>query len=221
MKTLFAAFILLAAFATGFAQNEQAPMQEKEIAYQNWTYKSIRTGEDVNLRELTKGKKLTIVVYFAPWCGNWKHDAPILQRFYDKYKDKGLEIVAVGLYDPLDSMKANLNELKVTFPAVYESAERSAKQTSLHYKYRRSTGDVRNWGSPWYIFLTPAVMEKTGDTLTKKTFIINGEVIESEGEAFIKKQLGLSADTNGAIAKSGKIEVCDPNDSKTSWKKPE
>jgi thiol-disulfide isomerase/thioredoxin len=221
MKTLFATLILFAAFVPSFAQNEQAPMQEKEIAYQNWTYKSIRTGEDINLRELTKGKKLTIVVYYAPWCGNWKHDAPILQRFYDKYNDKGLEIVAVGLYDPLDSMKANLNELKLTFPAVYESAERGAKQTSLHYKYRRSTGDVRNWGSPWYIFLTPAVMEKTGDTLTKKTFIINGEVIETEGEAFIRKQLGLAADTKGAAAKSAKIEVCDPNDSKTSLKKPE
>lgn len=221
MKSLFCLIIVLTAFVASFAQNEQAPMLEKEIEYQDWTYKSIRTGEDTNLRTLTKSKKLTMVVYFAPWCGNWKHDAPILQRFYDKYKDKGLEIVAVGLYDPVDSMKANIEQLKVTFPAVYESAERGAKQTSLHYKYRRSTGDTRNWGSPWYIFLTPSVIEKKGDTLAKKTFIINGEVIESEGEAFIRKQLGLPPDMKGAVAKSGKIEVCDPNDAAATLKKPE
>lgn len=220
MKLFFALFIVFAAFASGFAQNEQAPIQEKEIDYKDWTYKSIRTGDDTNLRDLTKGKKLTIVVYYAPWCGNWKHDAPILQRFYDKYKDKGLGIVAVGLYDPLDSMKANLQDLKVTFPAVYESAERGAKQTSLHYKYRRSTGDARNWGSPWYIFLTPSTLEKSGDTLTKKTFIINGEVIEPEGEAFIRKHLGLPTETKGSLAKSDKIEVCAPNGSTTSLKKP-
>lgn len=221
MKLLFTLFIIFAAFGLALAQNEQAPILEKDIEYKDWTYKSIRTGEDINLRELTKGKKLSMIVYFAPWCGNWKHDAPILQRFYDKYKNKGLEIVAVGLYDPVDSMKTNLEEVKITFPAVYESAERGAKQTSQHYNYRRSTGDTRNWGSPYYVFLMPSTMEKKGDTLTKRTFIINGEIIETEGEAFIRKNLGLAVDTKAPVAKSDKIEVCDPNDSKTSLKKPE
>jgi thiol-disulfide isomerase/thioredoxin len=220
MRYFFALAIMFFSFSTAFAQNEQAPILEKEIEYRDWTYKSIRTGEDINLRAYTSDKKLTIVVYFAPWCGNWRYDAPMLRRFYEKYKDKGLGIIAVGLYDPLDSMKANLDELKIPFPAVYESAERGAKQTSLHYKYRRSVGDARNWGSPWYIFLTPSTLEKSGDTLTKKTFIINGEIIEPEGEAFIRKQLGLPTYGKGAVEKSAKIEVCDPNDSTTSLKKP-
>lgn len=212
-------FIFLASIFA-FAQNEQAPILEKEITYKDWTYKSIKTGENVNLRDYTAGKKMTIVVYFAPWCPNWRFDAPRLQKFYDKYKDSGLGIIAVGLYDPVDSMKSNIESLKITFPAVYESAERNAKQTSLHYSYRRFTGDARNWGSPWYIFLMPSTMEKKGDVLTKKTFIINGEIIETEGEAFIRKHLGLPAETKTASVKNDKIEVCDPDSKITELKKP-
>ena len=191
MRSFFVAGIILIAAMFAFGQNEQAPMQEKEINYKDWTYKSIKTGEDVNLRNFTAGNRVTIVVYYAPWCPNWRFDAPMLQRLYDKYKAKGLGIIAVGLYDPLDSMKANLDVVKITFPAVYESAERGAKQTSLHYQYRRYTGDARNWGSPWYIMITPSVMEAKGDLLTKRTTIINGEMIEKEGDAFIRKNLGL------------------------------
>ena len=216
----FAVILLTALFA--FGQNEQAPIVEKEINYKNWTYKSVRTGEDTNLRDLTVGKKLVIVVYYAPWCGNWRFDAPMLQRFYDKYKSAGLEIVAVGEYDPVSSMQNNLTFMKITFPAVYESENRSEKQKTKHYDYRQSTGDTRGWGSPWYIFLQPSLMEKKGDTLTKKTFVINGEMIADEGEKFIREKLGLPAiDTKAATAKNGEVEVCDPADKKTiELKKP-
>lgn len=195
MRSIFAFIILLAASTISFAQNEQAPIIEREISYKNWTYKNIRTGEDTHLRDLTKGKKLTMVVYYAPWCPNWRHDAPILTRLYDKYKANGLEIVAIGEYDPVDSMKKNLNALKIPFPAVYESEQRTDKQKTLHYEYRKSTGDYRGWGSPWYIMLPSSRMEKKGDVLTKKTFVVNGELIEAEGEAFIRKHLGLAEET--------------------------
>lgn len=222
MKPFFALLITVLAFSIAFAQNEQSPMVEKEINYRDWTYKNPKNGADINLRSLTNGKKLTIVVYYAPWCPNWRHDAPMLEKFYQKYKDQGLEIVGVGEYDPLDSIKNNLEFLKVTFPTVVESQDRADKQKTLHYEYRKATGDTRGWGSPWYIMLTPSVMEKKGDVLTKKTFIINGELIETEGDAFIRKSLGLPAiDAKAAVAKTDKIEVCDPVDTKASaLKKP-
>jgi thiol-disulfide isomerase/thioredoxin len=193
------------------AQNEQAPILEKDIEYKNWKLKSIVGGEVVDLRQYAADKKLVMVVYFAPWCGNWKHDAPMLQKLYRKYGDKGLGIIAVGEYDPVSAMQTNLEALKITFPAVYESENRTEKQNTLHYAYRRSTGDTRNWGSPWYIFLTPSTMEPASDTLTKRAFVINGEMIESEGEKFIRVRLGLAvASSNSAIA-SKEIEACEPD----------
>ena len=212
MKSLFAIAILLGAFTLGFAQNEQSPIVEKEISYKNWTYKDVRTNSEVSLRDLMKGKKLVVIVYFAPWCGNWRHDAPFLQKFYDKYKASGLEIVGVGEYDPVTSMKNNLDSMKITFPVVAESSDRADKQKTPHYDYRKSTGDNRNWGSPWYIFLEPSSLEKKANMMVKKTHVINGEMIEIEGEKFIREKLGLPVlDTKSARAKSDKIEVCDPD----------
>ena len=221
MKSFFALFVLLIALTATFGQNEQAPIVEKEISYKNWTYKSVRTGEDVTLRDAAAGKKLVVVVYFAPWCGNWKHDAPILNRLYDKYKGNGLGFIAVGEYDPVSAMKTSLDMLKVTFPVVYETENRNEKQKTLHYNYRTLTGDFRNWGSPWYIFLQPAAFEKKDDTLVKKTFVINGEMIEAEGEKFIREKLGLPAvESKAAIAGKRKIEVCDPDKPAATLKKP-
>ncbi len=220
-KSLFAITIVLFAFTMGFAQNEQSPIVDKEISYKNWTYKDVRTDAEVNLRDLTKGKKLVVVVYFAPWCHNWQHDAPFLQKFYDKYKAAGLEIVGVGEYDPVASMKGNLGTLKITFPVVSESTDQGDREKTKHFDYRKSTTDDRKWGSPWYILLEPASFEKKGDTLVKRSNVINGEMVEAEGEKFIREKLGLPAvDSKTATAKSGKIEVCDPDKPAAPLKKP-
>lgn len=209
-KTFLAFCVVMLAAVFAFSQNEQAPIVEKEIGYKNWTLKSIRTDENLTLSDLAKGKKLVAVVYFAPWCGNWRHDAPMLERLYQKYKPHGFEIVAVGEYDPVANMRTNLDNLKIPFPAVYESESRDDREKTKHYDYRRSTGDNRKWGSPWYIFLTPAAFEKKSDTLARKTHVINGEMIEAEGEKFIREKLGLPKEEVKASVADNKIEVCDP-----------
>ncbi len=209
MKTLLVLILTLFASSLAFSQNEQAPILEKEVVYKNWKYKDVRSGEETDLRSLAKGKKLVIVVYFAPWCGNWRHDAPFLQKFYEKYRDNGLQIVGVGEYDPVASMRSNLDTLKITFPVVYESEARTDKQKTTHYDYRKATGDNRNWGSPWYIFLEPSAMEKKGDVLVKKTHIINGEMIEAEGDKFVRQKLGLPSAEAKPVGSSAKIQVCD------------
>ena len=219
MRVFSVLILLLLSFGALQAQNEQAPIVEKNIEYKNWKLKSIRGGDAIDLREYATGKKLVMVVYFAPWCGNWKHDAPMLEKLYKKYSDKGLGIIAVGEYDPVPAMQANLEALKITFPAVYESENRTEKRNTLHYKYRRSTGDSRNWGSPWYILLTPSTMESARDALAKRAFVINGEMIEAEGEKFIRERLGLAVGSSNSAIASKEIEVCEP-DKKAVFVKP-
>ncbi len=218
MKSFLLFAILLFSFTHSYAQHEYAPVQEKEISYKDWTYKQVRDGKDLNLRQATKGKKIVMIVYFAPWCPNWKLEAPIAQKFYDKYKANGLEIIGVGEYDTVDLMKASLDNFKITFPVVYESETRDAKQKTPHYEYRKLTGDTRNWGSPWNIFLFPSQLKK-GDVLTEKTFVVNGELIEAEAETFIREKLGLPKEEKKAeTAQTKPAEVCDPK--ATTLKKP-
>ena len=92
MKSLLIIAVILLSFTFANAQHEYESAKEQEINYKDWTYKSVRDGKEINLREFSKNKKLVLVVYFAPWCGNWNFEAPIAQKLYDKYKADGFEV---------------------------------------------------------------------------------------------------------------------------------
>lgn len=204
MKPLFILALIIFSFAFVSAQTEQSPIVEKEFNYKNWTYKSVRDESKINLRDFAKGKKLVMVVYFAPWCPNWKHEAPFAQKLYEKYKGQGFEVIGVSEYDTVEATKADLEKKGITFPVVYESDSRDAKQKTPHYEYRQATGDTRNWGSPWNIFLLPEKLKKDGDVLLTKASIVNGELIEPEAEKFIREKLGLKPEEIKTVEKTVK-----------------
>jgi len=221
MKFIFAAVFILCGLVFAFGQNEQAPIVEKDIEYKDWVYKNVQTGADMNLRKFTLGKKLVMVVYFAPWCGNWKHDLPFVQSMYEKYKINGFDVIAVGEYDPVDSMKAHIAQYKLAFPVVWESDARTAKQTTSHYEYRKSVGDTRNWGWPWYVFLEVSKLQPNGPVIAKRAPIVNGELIQPDAEKFIREKLGLRASSDLSASSGNATEVCDPAKPSTSLVKPE
>lgn len=210
MKIFSALFLALLAISTAAAQNEQSPIVEKDFTYKDWTYKNVSADGETNLRRYLQGKKLVMVVYFAPWCPNWKHDVAFVEGLYEKYKGNGLGVIGVGEYDPVSSMKTHAESYKLTFPIVYESNERAAKQKTLHYDYRKQAGDTRNWGSPWYIFLEPSKVDSAGENLTKKAHVVNGELIKPDAERFIRQKLGLADEIKSATAANGTNEICDP-----------
>jgi peroxiredoxin len=222
MKSLLLFAILLFGFTFAAAQNEQAPVIEKEIKYKDWTYKNVLSGEEINLRSAVKSKKLVMVVYFAAWCPNWKHEAPFAERMYEKYKANGFDVIGIAEYDTIDNTKTSMTNYKITFPVVLESDNRSAKQTTLHYEYRRYAGDTRNWGSPWNLFIDPAHLEKKGDELLKKAFVVNGELIEADAEKFIRERLGLPREETktGVAAREKEIEACEPDKKSATFIKP-
>jgi len=221
MKTFLALAFLLIGSALATAQTEQSPVLEKEIKYKDWTYKSVRDDKQINLRDFAANKKLVMVVYFAPWCPNWKHEAPFAQKLYEKYKASGFDVVGVGEYDTVEAMKTNLDAFKITFPVVYESEAKDAKQKTLHYEYRKAVGDARDWGSPWNIFLEPAKLSPKGDVLTEKTFVVSGELIEAEAEKFVREKLGLPAEEVKAEKTASKtIEACESEKKTATFVKP-
>lgn len=173
------------------AHDELAPVVEKELAYKNWNYKSLDSDEKVSLREWSKNKKLVMVLYFAPWCGNWRHEAPLVAKLYDKYKDKGFGVIAVSEYAPAADSKTFFGINGAPYPVVVESESRGDVTTTEHYTCRMKTGDTRRWGSPYHVFLEPKNLIATGDVLTNKVNVVNGELIEADAEKFIREKLGV------------------------------
>lgn len=212
MKKFLVSFILLFAFVlTAFSQHEYADLTMKKINYKDWTYENPLTEENVNLREFAKDKKLVMVFYFAPWCHSSNYQFPITQKLYDKYKDQGFSVIGVSLYAEIYKTTEKLKSKEITFPVVIETTSKFRKE-SLHYKYRKSTGDNRKWGTPYNVFLIPSKLKKKGDVLTKKTVVVNGEIREAEAEKYIREQLGLPAVEEKQLekkqAKKTDVEEC-------------
>jgi thiol-disulfide isomerase/thioredoxin len=185
--------------AATFAQNghEYSPLVEKTVNYKNWTLNDIKENKPVDLRAAVQGKKLVMVVYFAPWCGNWRNEAPVAARLYEKYKDQGFAVIGVSEYGSRDEVKNFFGPTGAPYPVVSESETREDREKTPHYGYRQLTGDTRKWGSPYNVFLEPSLLTKTGDVLTEKAWVVNGELIEEDVDKFIADH--LKATTASAI----------------------
>ncbi len=188
------AFVISPAVARA-QSHEYSPLSEQTVNYKNWTLPNLTSDQQEDLRKLVAGKKLVMVVYFAPWCGNWRNEAPIALKLYEKYKAQGFQVIGVSEYAIRDDVKNFFGKDGPPYPVVTESESRDDKQKTAHYQYRQLTGDKRNWGSPWNIFLEPAKLAATGDVLTEKAFVVNGELIEDEVDKFIASKVGSATAT--------------------------
>ncbi|MDX6696116.1 MAG: hypothetical protein QOF02_3719 [Blastocatellia bacterium] len=195
MKKFFLFLALLFALAPAATRaqgnHEYAPLQEQKVDYKDWTFNSVSDGKPVNLRHLAAGKKLVLVVYFAPWCPNWRNESPLAAQLYDKYKANGLEVVGVSEYATSADALKYFGEKGAPYTVVAESEGREARDKTSHYGYRKLTGDTRGWGSPWNIFLEPSKFNAKGDVLMEKAWVVNGELIETDVEKFVRERLGL------------------------------
>ncbi len=203
MKKLLMLSILALAVSPALAQSghEYSPLVEKTVNYKNWTLPNLTTDQPEDLRKLMAGKKLVMIVYFAPWCGNWKYEAPIAAKLYEKYKDQGFQIIGVSEYASRDDVRNYFGKDGPPYPVVTESESKEDKQKTAHYEYRQLAGDKRNWGSPWNIFLEPDKVNASGDVLVEKAWIVNGELIEDEVDKFIASKVAPT--TSAAV-----IEPC-------------
>ncbi len=187
--------ILFASAAISFAQDghEYSPLVEKTVNYKNWTLSDLATNKPTSLRSLMAGKKLVMVLYFAPWCPNWKNEAPVAAGLYEKYKSQGFEIIGISEYGTRDDVKNYFGKNGPPYPVVTESESREDREKTAHFGYRQLTGDTRKWGSPWNIFLEPTKCSSTGDVLTEKAWVVNGELIEADVDKFIHDRLAANA----------------------------
>lgn len=194
LALLMVAILPFASYAQEHS-HEYAPLQERKINYKDWSFKDLKTNTPVSLSSLVQGKKLVMVVYFAPWCANWHFEAPVAAKLYDKYKAQGFEVIGVSEYSTRDEVLKFFGASGPPYTVVTESEAANARDKTTHYKYRQAAGDKRNWGSPFNVFLEPAKLQKKGDKLTEKAWIVSGELIEKDADAFIRERLKSAADT--------------------------
>ena len=53
-------------------------------------------GKNVNLAETIKNNKVTLIDFWASWCGPCRGENPNVKAAYEKYHEKGLEIIGIS-----------------------------------------------------------------------------------------------------------------------------
>ena len=75
-------------------------------------------GEEVDLAA-TKGK-VVVVDFWATWCGPCVAEIPNMLAEYEKYHDKGFEIVGISLDQDRAALEAFVAERKIPWPVLHE-----------------------------------------------------------------------------------------------------
>lgn len=88
-------------------------------------------GERVKLSDYVGQGQYALVDFWASWCGPCKHEIPTLIQMHKKYKDKGLLVLGVGVWEGSheDHLQA-IKELGIPYPQIFD--EQNNHATSLY-----------------------------------------------------------------------------------------
>ncbi len=75
--------------------------------------------------------KVVYVDFWASWCVPCRHSFPWMQGLYEKYHQKGFEIVAVGVDKDHKAALKFLEDIKPAFSVVFDSTGEIAKRYGL------------------------------------------------------------------------------------------
>ena len=162
MRYTIALVIVAFVFASvGFAQ----PQQQKKAP--NFILK-MGNGQTY---ELSKNKgKVTIVNFWATWCGPCRQEIPDFIEVYKKYKEQGVEIVGISLdQGGWDKVNPFVKQNKINYPVVLDD------------------GAVASTFGKIQFIPTTFIIDPNGTIIDEHTGVLTRTQIESKIKPYLKK----------------------------------
>ena len=73
-------------------------------------------GTEISLMDEVKKHKITVIDFWASWCGPCRQEMPFMMQMYDKHQAKGLGIIGISLDNDLNAWVKGTEALGFTWP---------------------------------------------------------------------------------------------------------
>ena len=90
-------------------------------------------GENVTLSEVIGKNKLTLVDFWASWCGPCRHENPVVKAAYEKYHELGFEVVGISVDQDGDAWLQAVEEDQLPWTQVRDSENKVSQDYLIYY----------------------------------------------------------------------------------------
>jgi len=81
---------------------------------------------EMNVLDEVKNNKITVLDFWASWCGPCCREMPFMKSLLEKNKEKGFGIVGISLDQDADAWKGAISELGLNWPQVWDNQQKTA-----------------------------------------------------------------------------------------------
>ncbi len=112
---MLAAIIALTALSISAGAEQSAATKAADF-----TLRDIH-GDTIVFSRILRTHRMTLLNFWATWCPPCRREIPELVSFYEEYRGKGVEIVAVDLQEDRASVKAFAEAQKMRFSVLIDT----------------------------------------------------------------------------------------------------
>ena len=81
------------------------------------------SGRPVRLSDFAGKGRYTVVDFWASWCGPCRKETPFLAAIHDKYKDKGVDVVGIFVWDKEENMAPAAKKWGASWTHIHDSGK--------------------------------------------------------------------------------------------------
>lgn len=82
-------------------------------------------GKDIALSDFVGKGNYVLIDMWASWCGPCRGEVPNLALLHNRYKDKGLTVVGIFVWDEESNLKQALADEKITWPQIIDTEKKA------------------------------------------------------------------------------------------------
>lgn len=134
---LFIFFIVIVVFVIGYflSSKQTSPIpqvknNEKTVGSKILVFQRLEGGI-IDLKDY-KNEKPVVLDFWASWCPNCQRSMPVLNKLYDKYKDK-IEVIGVNIQENESTIKSFVESYGINFPIVLDPDGAISRSYGVNY----------------------------------------------------------------------------------------